>query len=128
MILQPCVGLPLGVARRLAPALILLGAPAARAEGTWGHFMGRTRHGVPLAVLFLLALLCDACGGSTSSLSPPPPAPDFTLNLSSNSLSISPGPASSAGTFALNPVTGFSGADPAALNTHPAAVTSTPPA
>src|SRR5260370_8655856 len=105
MFLILCVGLPLGVARRLAQALIRLVAPAARAEGTWGHFMGRTRHGVPLAVLFLLALLCEACGGSTSTLPPPPPAADFTLNLSSNSISLAQRTASSPLPFPLHPAT-----------------------
>src|SRR5260370_27489508 len=126
MFLILCVGLPLGVARRLAQALIRLVAPAARAEGTWGHFMGRTRHGVPLAVLFLLALLCEACGGSTSSLPPPPPAADFTLNFSSNSISIAQGAASSAVTFSVNPLNGFSLAVPLALHPLPPPLPSTP--
>ncbi len=126
MILQPCVGLPLGVARRLLPALVRLGTPAARAEGSRGHVMGRFHHRVPAAILLSLASVCASCGGSTSSPPPPPPAADFTLSLSSNSISIAQGAASPTVNVTVNPMNGFSGAVQVSLNTLPAGVTSNP--
>jgi len=88
--------------------------------------MGRLRHGVPLAVLPSLALICASCGGSSSSPPPPPPAADFTLILSSNSISIAQGATSSAVNVSVNPVNGFSGAVQVAFNALPAGVTSNP--
>ena len=89
--------------------------------------MGRLRHGVPLAFLLSLALMCVGCGGSSSGPSPPaPPVPDFSLALSSNSISIAQGAASSAVNVSVNPVNGFTGAVQVALNALPAGVTSNP--
>ncbi len=51
---------------------------------------------------------------------------DFTLSLSSNSISIVQGAASSAVNVSVNPVNGFSGAVQVALNSLPAGVTSNP--
>src|SRR5260370_1328625 len=123
-----CVGHPLGVARRLAPALIRPGEVAVRAEGSRGHPMGRLRHGVPAAVPLSLALMCASCGGGSSSViqPPPPPPADFSLNLSSNSISIAQGAASSAVNVSVNALNGFSGAVQIALNVLPAGVTSNP--
>jgi len=94
-----------------------------------GHLVGRFRHGVPAAVLLSLASVCASCGGSSSSSAPPPPPPpaaDFTLNLSSNSISIAQGAVSSAVTVSVNPMNGFSGAVQVALNALPAGVSSNP--
>ncbi len=88
--------------------------------------MGRLRHGVPAAVLLSLASVCASCGGSSSSTPPPPPVADFSLSLSSNSISITQGAASPAVTVSVNPVNGFSGAVQVALNALPAGVTSNP--
>src|SRR5229473_4304174 len=123
-----CVGHPLGVARRLVPALIRPGAPTVRAEGSRGHPMGRLRHSVPAAVPLSLALMCASCGGGSSSViqPPPPPAADFSLNLSSNSISIAQGTASSAVNVSVNPVNSFSGSVQVSLNALPAGVTSNP--
>ena len=88
--------------------------------------MGQLRHGVPLPVLLSLALLCEGCGGSFSGFPPPPPAADFTLNLSSNSISITQAAASSAINVSVNPMNGFSGAVQVALNALPSGVTSNP--
>src|SRR5882762_9140731 len=88
--------------------------------------MGQFRHGVPSAVLLSLALMCEGCGGSFSASPPPPPAADFTLNLSSNAISITQGAASSAINVSVNPMNGFSGAVQVALNALPAGVTSNP--
>jgi hypothetical protein len=89
--------------------------------------MGRLRHGVPAAVLLSFAWLCASCGGGSSSvIQPPPPAPDFSLALSSNSISIAQGAASPAVSVSVNPVSGFSGAVQIALNALPTGVSSNP--
>jgi len=121
-----CVGRPLGVARRPAPALIRLGAPAVRAEGSRCQLMRRSRHGVPAAVLLSLASLCASCGGSSSSALPPPPVADFSLSLSSNSISITQGAASPALNISINSVNGFTAAVQVALHALPTGVTSNP--
>jgi len=61
--------------------------------------MGRLRHSVPAAVLLSLASVCASCGGSSSNALPPPPVADFSLSLSSNSISIIQGAASPAQQF-----------------------------
>jgi hypothetical protein len=89
--------------------------------------MGRLRHSVPAAVLLSLALLCGSCGGSSSSPPPPPPpAADFTLNLSSNSISIIQNASSPPVNVTVNPLNGFSGTVQVALNALPSGVTSNP--
>src|SRR5712691_2146493 len=88
--------------------------------------MGRLRHGLPAAVLHSLASVCASCGTTSSSTPPPPSAADFTLGLSSNSISITQGAASSALNVAVNPLNGFSGAVQVTLNTLPSGVTSNP--
>jgi len=90
--------------------------------------MGRLRHSVPAVVPLSLALMCASCGGGSSSViqPPPPPPADFSLNLSSNSISIAQGAASSAVNVSVNPVNGFSGAVQVSLNALPAGVTSNP--
>src|SRR5260370_40326994 len=90
-----------------------------------GLSLGRLRHRVPAAVLLSLAWICAGCGSASSS-PPPPPVADFTLNLSSNSISIAQGATSSAVNISVNPVNGFSGAVHVALNALPAGVTSNP--
>src|SRR5260370_39115309 len=88
--------------------------------------MGRLRHGVPLAVQLSLALLVAGCGGSYSSPPPPPPVADFTLSLSSSSISITQGASSPAVTVSVNPLNGFSSAVQVTLGALPAGVTSNP--
>ena len=119
-----CVGHPLRVARRPAPALIRPGAPAVRAEGSRCQLMRRLRHRVPAAVLLSLASVCASCGGSSSSALPPPPVADFSLSLSSNSISITQGAASPALNISINSVNRFTGAVQVALNALPAGITS----
>ena len=87
--------------------------------------MGRLRHRVPLIVLFSLASICEGCGGS-SSPPPPPPAADFSLTLSSNSISVVQGATSSAVNVSVNPLNGFSSAVQVSFNSLPAGVTSNP--
>ncbi len=92
-----------------------------------GSFLGRLRHGAPAAVLVSLASLYAGCGGSSAS-SPPPPPPlaDFSLSLSSNSISITQGATSSAVNISISSLNGFIGAVQVALNALPAGVTSNP--
>ena len=88
--------------------------------------MGRLRHSVPLAVLLSLELICEGCGASSSSPPPPPPLADFSLSLSSNSISIAQGTASSAVNVSVNSLNSFSGAVQVTLNALPSGVTSNP--
>src|SRR6266702_665524 len=88
-----------------------------------GLSLGRLRHRVPAAGLLSLAWISAGCSSSSSS---PPPAADFTLNLSSNSISIAQGATSSAVNVSVNPLNGFSGAVQVALNALPVGVTSNP--
>jgi hypothetical protein len=90
--------------------------------------MGRYRRGVPLAILFLLTLICAGCGSTSSGPPPPPPPPaaDFTLGLSSNSIAITQGATSPAVNVSVNSVNGFSGAVQVTLNALPSGVTSNP--
>jgi len=72
--------------------------------------------------------MCEGCGGSSSSPPPPPPPPaaDFTLSLSSNSITITQGEASPAVNVSVNSVNGFSGSVQITLNALPVGVTSNP--
>jgi len=88
--------------------------------------MGRSRRSVPVEVLLLLASTCASCGGSSSVTQPPPPVPDFSLSLSSNSISVPQGSASSAVNVSINPVNGFAGTVQVTLSALPAGVTSNP--
>ena len=88
--------------------------------------MGSLRQGVPAAVLLSLAWTCAGCGGASSSSPPPPPAPDFTLSLSSNSISIAQGATSPSVNISVNAVNGFTGAVQVMLSALPVGVTSNP--
>ncbi len=92
----------------------------------WGHRMGRLRHGVPLVVLLSLEFICEGCGGSSSTPPPPPPLADFSLSLSSNSISIAQGAASSAVNVSVDSLNNFSGAVQVTLSALPSGVTSNP--
>src|SRR5260370_4928162 len=92
----------------------------------WGHRMGRLRHGVPLVVLLSLELICEGCGRSASTPPPPPPLADFSLSLSSNSISITQGAASSAVNVSVDSLNNFSGAVQVTLSALPSGVTSNP--
>src|SRR5439155_3035468 len=102
------------------------GPPAARAECSRGHLLGSLRHGVPAAVLLSLVRICAGCGGASSSPPPPPPLADFTLALSSNSISIPQGAASPSVNVSVNAENGFAGAVQVTLSALPVGVTSNP--
>ena len=82
--------------------------------------------------LFLLTLpvllwLPAACGGAASSTPPPPPpAADFSLLISSASLNLNQGDASSAISFSISPHNGFTSAVQITLADLPPGVTSNP--
>ncbi len=90
--------------------------------------MGWLRHGVPRVILLPLALICGGCGGTASGPLPPPPPPvaDFSLSLSSNSISVTEGATSPAVSVTVNPINGFSGSVQVVLGALPAGVTSNP--
>src|SRR5712692_3189541 len=88
--------------------------------------MGRSRRSVPAEVVLLLASACASCGGSSSVTQPPPPVPDFSLSLSSNSISVPQGSASSAVNVSINPVNGFASTVQVTLSALPAGVSSSP--
>jgi len=89
--------------------------------------MGRLRQGVPVAALLLLAVVSAACGGgSSSTIQPPPPPPDFSLTISSSSISIAQGTTGSAVNFTVNSVNGFEGSVQVSLSGVPAGLTSNP--
>ena len=78
----------------------------------------------------LIAILLAACGSGGSSplpsFSPPPPAPDFSLSVSSGSISVEQGATSGAVTVAVNPNNDFTGSVSIAVEGLPAGVTSSP--
>src|SRR5258708_18162543 len=88
--------------------------------------MGRSRRSVPVEVLLLLASTCASCGGVSLVPQPPPLVPDFSRSLSSNSISVPQGSASSAVNVSINPVNGFANAVQVTLSALPAGVTSNP--
>jgi hypothetical protein len=89
--------------------------------------VGRYRHRVPMSILLLLAGVSAGCGGGSSSvIPPPPPVPDFSVALSSNSISIQQGTTSAALTLSVNPINGFTGTVQVTLSAIPAGVISNP--
>src|SRR5690242_88078 len=98
---------------------------AALAEYSWSRVVGRLLGCVPVLEM-LLASACVGCGAGSSVTQPPPPVPDFSLNLSTNSISVSQGGTSSAVNVSINPSNGFTGNVQVTLSGLPAGVTSNP--
>jgi hypothetical protein len=96
------------------------------AEDLWSGVLERPRDCISVLKLLLLAFACASCGGGSSVTQPPPPVPDFSLTLSTNSISVSQGGASSAANVSINPSNGFSGSVQLSLSGLPAGVTSNP--
>jgi hypothetical protein len=93
-----------------------------------GRSMGRLRHGVPVVVLLAITLACLGCGGGGASLvQPPPPPQDFTISLSSNTLSIQQGASSAAINVSVTAENGFTGTVQVTLGGLPSGVTTNPP-
>ena len=90
--------------------------------------MGRLR--LCTAACLILPLWCASCGGGSSNTigqTPPPPSPDFVLNLSATSVSVTQGTSSSAVILSVNPLNGFTASVQVTLAGLPAGVTSNPP-
>src|SRR5215472_2154527 len=93
----------------------------------WSRVVGRLCGRVLWLQLVLAgAFMCVACGGGSSVTQPPPPLPDFSLNLSANSISVSQGGTSSVVNLSISPSNGFTGNVRVALSGLPAGVTSNP--
>lgn len=110
-------------------AAAFLVSPAPRAEDLVGlpHGTGRYRHRVPFAAFLLSLASLDGCGGgSSASLQPPPPAPDFSIGLSANSVSVTQGATSPTLSLSVDSLNGFSGSVQVTLGALPAGVTSNP--
>jgi hypothetical protein len=89
--------------------------------------MGRCQCRVPVAVLALVALACASCGGGSSPyVAPPPPVPDFSLALSTNSVSVQQGATNNSLNVSVTPLNGFTGSVQISLSGLPAGVISNP--
>ncbi len=89
--------------------------------------MGRSQRGVPIAALAFAAFLCAGCGGGSSSyVAPPPPVPDFSLVLSTNSVSVQQGATNNSLNVSVTPLNGFTGSVQISLSGLPAGVISNP--
>jgi hypothetical protein len=89
--------------------------------------MGRSQRRVPFAVPTFLALLLVSCGGGSSSyVAPPPPAPDFSLGLSANSISVQQGATNNSLSVSVTALNGFTGSVQVSLSGLPVGVISNP--
>lgn len=93
----------------------------ARQSGRWCQVPVVFSAGV---IIFLLV----GCGGGAEQFvqPPPPPVPDFTLNFSSPTLSVSQGSTSKAVNLSITPQNGFSGEVQVSLSGIPSGVTANP--
>jgi hypothetical protein len=90
--------------------------------------MGRSQRGLPIAVLAFVAFICASCGGGASFVAPPPPPPlpDFSLLLSTNSISVQQGATNNSLNVSVTPLNGFIGSVQVSLSGLPAGVVSNP--
>jgi hypothetical protein len=90
--------------------------------------MGRPQRRVPIAVLAFVAFTCASCGGGSSFVAPPPPPPlpDFSLVLSTNSISVQEGATNNSLNVSVTPLNGFTGSVQISLSGLPAGITSNP--
>jgi hypothetical protein len=91
--------------------------------------MGRLRKRVPISIFALLPVACAGCGGGGASAivqPPPPPAADFSITLSSTSLSLSQGATGPPVTVSVSAENGFTGAVQVTLAGLPTGVVSNP--
>jgi len=89
--------------------------------------MGRSQRGLPIVVLAFAAFLCASCGGGSSFVAPPPPpVPDFSLVLSTNSVSVQQGATNNSLNVSVSPLNGFTGSVQISLSGLPAGVISNP--
>ena len=88
--------------------------------------MGRLPSRVSWLDMLLVAFAFSGCGGGSTVTLPPPPLPDFSLNLSTNAISVSQGGTTPAVNVSINASNGFTGNVQVALSGLPAGVTSNP--
>ena len=94
--------------------------------------MGRFRQRVPFGTFVLLLIVCAGCGGGGGGggpaivQPPPPPAADFSITLSSTSLSLSQGATGPPVTVSINGQNGFNGGVQLALDGLPTGILSNP--
>ena len=79
-----------------------------------------------ISVLILAFLFSSGCGGSAQTAAPPPSSADFSLTLSSSSISVPQGSTSSPVNIAANPENGFTGSVQVSHAGLPAGVVSNP--
>ena len=79
-----------------------------------------------LDMVLLVSVVAGCGGGSTVTPPPPPPVPDFSLNLSANSISVSEGGTNAAVNVSVNPSNGLTGNVQVTLSGLPAGVRSNP--
>ncbi len=80
---------------------------------------------VVLVVIVLFTVACGG-GGGTGGVQPPPPAPDFSLTLSSASVTVSQGSTSSPVNVSITPQNGFTDSVQVSFTGLPSGVTSNP--
>ena len=89
--------------------------------------MGQKSVSVPSIILLFFVSLSAGCGGGSFATIPPPlPAPDFSIALSTNSITIAQGATSLPVNVSISPLNGFTGSAQVTLGALPAGVTSTP--
>jgi hypothetical protein len=89
--------------------------------------LGRFVQGVTGAVLvFLLTGICAACGGGTTAVVQQPQAADFSVAVSSSSVTILRGGVSAPVNFSIIPHNGFSGTVQVTFASLPAGISSNP--
>jgi hypothetical protein len=91
--------------------------------------MGRVQKRLPIGIFALLPVLCAGCGGGGGSAvvqPPPPPAADFSITLSSASLSLSQGATGPPVALSVSGQNGFTGAVQVTLTGLPTGVASNP--
>jgi len=76
--------------------------------------------------MLLVAFVFSGCGGGSTVTQPPPPPPDFSLNLSTNAISVFQGGTTSAVNVSINASNGFTGNVQVTLSGLPVGVTSNP--
>lgn len=89
---------------------------------SWEERLARRKQIILCVSLFALGFLPTGCG----SVESPPPGPDFSLSMSSGSVSLSPGTTSAPVTLSVSGLNRFQGNVSLAVNGLPAGVTSSP--
>ena len=107
--------------------MFLLRGAALVAPRLWGDSLGRGQ--TSIFGFLLLIEICAGCGGAGSTFQqpPPPPAADFSMGISSGTVTVPQGSVSAPVVFSITAKNGFSGQVQIALAGLPAGVVSNPP-